>query len=109
MGKGSREITLINGKIINLVCPFHDIKKLMSIIAKRRIAKLGNLMKLNQHCIDSAFTFFKMALNLNLTKGRKASLVDTACLYMVCRTEGTPRILIPSVTIVLYSTLTKTF
>lgn len=74
MGKGSREITLIN--------------------AKRRISKLGNMMKLNQHCIDSAFTFFKMALNLNLTKGRKASLVDTACLYMVCRTEGTPHLLL---------------
>ena len=98
MGKGSREITLINGKRIDSVCSFHDIKK-VSITAKRRIAKLGNMMKLNQHRIDSAFTFFKMALNHNLTKGRRASLVDTACLYMVCRTEGTPRILILLITI----------
>ena len=61
-------------------------------IAKKRLTNLGNLLKLNQHCIDSAFMFFKMALNLNLTRGRKSSIVDTACLYLVCRSEGTPRI-----------------
>lgn len=35
-----------------------------------------------------------MALQLNLTRGRKSSIMDTACLYLVCRSEGTPRILI---------------
>ena len=55
---------------------------------------LGSVMKLNQHCIDSAFRFFKMALAKNLTRGRKSALVDTACLYLVCRTEGTSRILL---------------
>ena len=61
--------------------------------AKRRLTELGNLLKLNQHCIDTAFMFFKMALQLNLTRGRKSSIIDTACLYLVCRSEGTPRIL----------------
>lgn len=61
--------------------------------ARRRIVALGSVMKLNQHCIDSAFRFFKMALTKNLTRGRKSALVDTACLYLVCRTEGTSRIL----------------
>ena len=51
------------------------------------------MLRLNQHCIDSAFMFFKMALQLNLTRGRKSSIIDTACLYLVCRSEGTPRIL----------------
>ena len=60
--------------------------------ARRRIVALGNVMKLNQHCIDTAFRFFKMALTKNLTRGRKSALVDTACLYLVCRTEGTSRI-----------------
>lgn len=36
--------------------------------------------------------FFKMALQMNLTRGRKSSIIDTACLYLVCRSEGTPRI-----------------
>ena len=63
------------------------------IAAKRRLTELGNLLKLNQHCIDTAFMFFKMALTMNLTRGRKSSIIDTACLYLVCRSEGTPRIL----------------
>lgn len=65
---------------------------MISLIAKKRLSNLGNLLKLNQHCIDSAFMFFKMALQLNLTRGRKSSIIDTACLYLVCRSEGTPRI-----------------
>ena len=60
--------------------------------AKRRLSQLGSLLKLNQHCIDTALGFFKMALQLNLTRGRKSSIMDTACLYLVCRSEGTPRI-----------------
>ena len=62
------------------------------IAAKKRLNNLGQLLKLNQHCIDSAFMFFKMALQMNLTRGRKSSIIDTACLYLVCRSEGTPRI-----------------
>jgi transcription factor IIIB subunit 2 len=62
--------------------------------AKRRLTHLGNLLKLNQHCIDTAFGFFKMALQLNLTRGRKSSIMDTACLYLVCRSEGTPHMLL---------------
>ena len=65
----------------------------LSLIAKQRLSKLGQMLKLNQHCIDTAFGFFKMALQLNLTRGRKSSIMDTACLYLVCRSEGTPRIL----------------
>ena len=65
----------------------------VSIVAKKRLTNLAHLLKLNQHCIDSAFMFFKMALQMNLTRGRKSSIIDTACLYLVCRSEGTPRIL----------------
>ena len=64
--------------------------------ARRRLSQLGSLLKLNQHCIDTALGFFKMALQLNLTRGRKSSIMDTACLYLVCRSEGTPRIIILS-------------
>ena len=60
---------------------------------KRNIQKVGTQLKLNQHCIDIAYNFFKMAVNKRLTRGRKTSHVIAACLYMVCRTEGTPRIL----------------
>lgn len=34
-----------------------------------------------------------MAVSKRLTRGRKMAHVVAACLYLVCRTEGTPRIL----------------
>uniref|UniRef100_A0A1A8HTE0 BRF1 homolog, subunit of RNA polymerase III transcription initiation factor IIIBa n=2 Tax=Nothobranchius kuhntae TaxID=321403 RepID=A0A1A8HTE0_NOTKU len=49
---------------------------------------------MSQHCLDTAFNFYKMALNKSLTRGRKSSHVIAACLYLVCRTEGTPHMLL---------------
>lgn len=50
--------------------------------------------RLNQHCIEIAFNFFKMALSRHLTRGRKTGNVVAACVYMTCRMEGTARILL---------------
>ncbi|XP_018525893.1 LOW QUALITY PROTEIN: transcription factor IIIB 90 kDa subunit-like, partial [Lates calcarifer] len=58
--------------------------------AKQHINTLGHQLQMNQHCLDTAFNFYKMALTKHLTRGRKASHVIAACLYLVCRTEGTP-------------------
>ena len=107
MGKNSREVTLQQGETASILvfAPYIWNPGLIAVLlgydlctpyystpAKKRLTNLGNLLKLNHHCIDSAFMFFKMALNRNLTRGRKSSIVDTACLYLVCRSEGTPRI-----------------
>lgn len=61
---------------------------------KRQIQQLGSQLQLNQHCLDTAFNFFKMVVSKHLTRGRKMEHVIAACLYLVCRTEGTPRILV---------------
>ncbi|KFP06485.1 Transcription factor IIIB 90 kDa subunit, partial [Calypte anna] len=74
LGKESRAQTLQNGK--------------------RQIHHLGNQLQLNQHCLDTAFNFFKMAVSKRLTRGRKMTHVIAACLYLVCRTEGTPHMLL---------------
>lgn len=60
---------------------------------RRQINTLGHQLQLNQHCLDTAFNFFKMVVSKHLTRGRKMAHVIAACLYLVCRTEGTPRIL----------------
>ncbi|KAM9777957.1 LOW QUALITY PROTEIN: transcription factor IIIB 90 kDa subunit-like [Neosynchiropus ocellatus] len=62
--------------------------------AKQHISTLGHQLQMNQHCIDTAFNFYKMALSKHLTRGRKAQHVIAACLYLVCRTEGTPHMLL---------------
>ncbi|XP_036006428.1 BRF1 RNA polymerase III transcription initiation factor subunit a [Fundulus heteroclitus] len=62
--------------------------------AKQHINTLGHQLQMSQHCLDTAFNFYKMALNKSLTRGRKSSHVMAACLYLVCRTEGTPHMLL---------------
>ncbi|XP_069391612.1 BRF1 general transcription factor IIIB subunit a isoform X2 [Paralichthys olivaceus] len=62
--------------------------------AKLHINTLGRQLKMNQHCLDTAFNFYRMALNKHLTNGRKSAHVIAACLYLVCRTEGTPHMLL---------------
>ncbi|XP_078145988.1 transcription factor IIIB 90 kDa subunit isoform X2 [Centroberyx gerrardi] len=74
IGKESRALTLQNGK--------------------RQIHHLGSQLQLNQHCLDTAFNFFKMVVSKHLTRGRKMAHVIAACLYLVCRTEGTPHMLL---------------
>ncbi|XP_036286223.1 transcription factor IIIB 90 kDa subunit isoform X2 [Pipistrellus kuhlii] len=74
LGKESRAQTLQNGR--------------------RQIHHLGSQLQLNQHCLDTAFNFFKMAVSKHLTRGRKMTHVIAACLYLVCRTEGTPHMLL---------------
>jgi hypothetical protein len=44
------------------------------------------IQRLNQHCTDTAFNFYEMALQRQLT-GRKNNHVVAACVYMTCRTE----------------------
>ncbi|XP_074540742.1 transcription factor IIIB 90 kDa subunit-like isoform X2 [Halichoeres trimaculatus] len=61
---------------------------------KRQIQQLGSQLQLNQHCLDTAFNFFKMVVSKHLTRGRKTEHVIAACLYLVCRTEGTPHMLL---------------
>ncbi|XP_078464637.1 transcription factor IIIB 90 kDa subunit [Lampetra fluviatilis] len=74
LGKESRALTLQNGR--------------------RHITQLGSQLQLNQHCLDTAFNFFKMAVSKRLTRGRKMTHVVAACLYLVCRTESTPHMLL---------------
>lgn len=70
----SKEITLQNGK--------------------KLIHEMGSQLRLNQHCMDTAFNFYKLAVQRGLTRGRKIRQVIAACLYLVCRTEGTPHMLL---------------
>ncbi|XP_056635285.1 transcription factor IIIB 90 kDa subunit [Diorhabda sublineata] len=62
--------------------------------ARTGITHLCNQLRLNQHCIDTACSFFKMALSRNLTRGRRYTHVHAACVYLTCRTEGTAHLLI---------------
>jgi transcription initiation factor TFIIIB Brf1 subunit/transcription initiation factor TFIIB len=72
--KESREITIANGR--------------------RKIAEIAARLKLNQHFIDSAHRLFMLAVQRNFVQGRKTIHVIAACLYIVCRREKAPHLLI---------------
>eukprot|EP00126_Sphaerothecum_destruens_P007582 Sdes_comp19901_c0_seq1m12287 len=73
-GRESREVTLTNGR--------------------RKIAGLAASLRLNSHHVDAAQQFFKLAVQRNFIQGRKTNHVVAACLYIVCRTEQTPHMLL---------------
>ncbi|XP_055376716.1 transcription factor IIIB 90 kDa subunit [Condylostylus longicornis] len=62
--------------------------------AKIGITNLCQQLQLNNHFIETALNFFRMALNRHLTRGRKNSHIYAACVYITCRTEGTSHLLI---------------
>lgn len=59
--------------------------------ARLGITHLCHQLNLNNHCIETACNFFKMALMRHLTRGRKNTHTYAACVYITCRTEGTSR------------------
>lgn len=62
--------------------------------ARQGITHLSHQLHLNNHCIETACNFFKMALMRHLTRGRKNTHTYAACVYITCRTEGTCHLLI---------------
>ncbi|XP_025833129.1 transcription factor IIIB 90 kDa subunit isoform X2 [Agrilus planipennis] len=82
-----------------LILAFHvgmgvESRELTLKYARVGISNLCNQLRLNQHCVDTACNFYKMALTRNLTRGRRHAHVYAACVYLTCRTEGTPHLLI---------------
>lgn len=77
----------------NLSCSAVLTRSVFGFIGRRKINELAAMLHLNQHCSETAYNFFKMAVIRRVTRGRKSAHVIAACLYLVCRTEGTPRIL----------------
>ncbi|GFR12410.1 transcription factor IIIB 90 kDa subunit [Trichonephila clavata] len=61
--------------------------------ARQNIQNLASKLQLKPPAVDTALSYYKLALNKHLTKGRKSAHVIAACVYMVCRTDGTSRIL----------------
>ena len=71
--KESREVTLLNGR--------------------KRIQQIAAGLNL-QSMVDAAHRVFSLAVNSNFTQGRKATHVCAACLYVACRLNKNPTMLI---------------
>lgn len=61
---------------------------------RRRLGHLVSALKLQSRHTDSALRLFRLAVERNFHKGRKMTNVCCACLYVVCRMEKTPHMLL---------------
>lgn len=78
----------------NLAVSSRESREITLENAKRRIKSIGQQLRLNNHCVTTAFNFYRMALSRRLTYGRRQNNVYAACLYMTCRIEGTSHMLL---------------
>jgi transcription factor IIIB 90 kDa subunit len=62
--------------------------------AKTILGHLNTQLSLNDRCVDGALRWFRLAAQRNFTQGRRIQTVVAACLYIVCRREKKPRMLI---------------
>lgn len=62
--------------------------------AKRRMFQLVSSVKLQTRHAESGLRVFRLALDHNFHKGRRMTNVCCACLYVVCRMEKTPHMLL---------------
>ena len=72
--QGSRDSTLIN--------------------ARRSISQLAASLRLPPLYVDRAYRLYQLALSRNFIFGRRQAHVVSTCLYMICRQERSPHLLI---------------
>lgn len=73
-GRESREVTLANGR--------------------KRIAEVAAQLHMNTHHVEQAQQYYKLAVTHNFIQGRRTQLVVASCLYIVCRLDKTPHMLL---------------
>lgn len=89
--RNSREITLRKAKdsIRHLCAQARSMFRLTLCLAKERLLTSKKL-RLKEYHIDESYRFYKLALNHNFTRGRKAEQVYASCVYLSCRTAQRP-------------------
>ncbi|KAK0395108.1 hypothetical protein QR680_001121 [Steinernema hermaphroditum] len=71
-----------------------DSREVTYYKGKKLLLEIASQLSIKQHCVDTAFNLYKMCVCRNLTRGRQRSHVTAACLYMTCRLENTPHLLL---------------
>eukprot|EP01117_Protostelium_nocturnum_P011508 TRINITY_DN4173_c0_g1_i2.p1 TRINITY_DN4173_c0_g1~~TRINITY_DN4173_c0_g1_i2.p1 ORF type:complete len:529 (-),score=224.06 TRINITY_DN4173_c0_g1_i2:191-1777(-) len=62
--------------------------------ARRRIQQVAGSLRMGNHHVEAAQRLYMLAIQHNFIRGRRAIHVVAACLYIVCRRERTPHMLI---------------
>lgn len=62
--------------------------------ARRLISQLASSLRLPTLYVDRSYRLYQLALQRNFIFGRKQSHVVATCLYIICRQEKSPHLLI---------------
>ena len=62
--------------------------------AKRVISQVATTLRLPHYFVDRSFRLYQLALQHNFLFGRRQSHIVATCLYIVCRQEKSPYLLI---------------
>ena len=62
--------------------------------ARRTISHIASSLKLPLLYIDKAYRLYQLAVQKNYNLGRKQSHTVASCLYIICRQEKSPHLLI---------------
>lgn len=87
--------TVLHGKIINVEntnigTQFID----SSYYIKNTIKNICTKLSLGNEHVDCAFRWYKLCLQYSLSKGKSILYTLSACVYITCRQESTPHLLI---------------
>ncbi|CAN6625575.1 transcription factor IIIB 70 kDa subunit [Trichomonascus vanleenenianus] len=61
--------------------------------ARNRINKIAHKLEISEPIAQMAMQFYKLALNSGFVKGRRSQYVVSACLYVACRRNKAPHML----------------
>jgi len=86
---------VLHGKIINVENTNIGTKFIdSSYYIKNTIRSICQKLSLGDSHVDSAFRWYKLCLQYSLSKGKSILYTLSACVYLTCRQESTPHLLI---------------
>lgn len=74
--------------------PSNESRETTIANGRRRLAQVALALSLSDHHVDMAQRWYILALQHQFTRGRRSQNIVAACLYIVCRQEKTPHMLL---------------
>lgn len=82
------------GRMMNRYSSSGDSAEITLLHAKRAIQLVASSMRLKSSFVDQALGLYRLALQRRLLYGRQQTHVVATCLYIICRIEKSPHLLL---------------
>jgi transcription factor IIIB subunit 2 len=89
-----RQKTMVDGVEDHNGEPHPESREATIAAGRKRLHQIASALNLSDNQVDTAARWLLLALQHQFTRGRRAGSVAAACLYIVCRQEKTPHLLL---------------